>query len=279
MNACLDAVNACATRAFGLFASPLSAAPPWLALVAASALTAVLLLTCFRLSSSPGRVRRSRDRTLARIMELGLFPDDPLVNLSAIWRSLAANARYLSHLLPALIVSTPIILLILVQVHGWLDLRPLVPGDLALVTIRLAPDAPVATTDVKLSASPALAIDSAGIRAQRPNEVSWRLRVVTALAPAWVEFAVRDQHLRHPICVGPQLQSKSTRRVSAGLGTQLANPDQPSLPPASLIASITVQYPTYAYHLAGRSWSWLLIFCATSLAIAWPLRRQFGVEV
>ncbi|MCE9613322.1 MAG: hypothetical protein K8T26_03545 [Lentisphaerae bacterium] len=273
----IDLLNRALNAGVGLLLAPLRDRSPWLAMILLAAVAAVIVLVIVRLCASPSRIRRRKNRVLARIMELAIYQDDPLVTLSAVGRALAANVCYLITLLPAVAASLLPLLLVLVQVHAWLGLRPLLTGEACLVTARLAPGLSVVTAPVELLASTGLTVETPGVRLPSANEISWRIRAVNPSRAEWVDVVVGDQSLRAAVAAGPGLQAKSERRPGASWLSQLAHPAAPPLPANGPVQTIDIHYPAYAFAVSGHAWHWLLVFTVLSLLIAWPLQRPFGV--
>lgn len=263
----------------GLLMRPLLDASPWLAMLVFAAGAALLTLALFRLCTNPARIRRRKNRVLARIMEMAIYQDDPIVNLSAAGRALAANAVYVVALLPAAAASLLPLLLVLVQVHAWLGLRPLADGEACLVTVQLAPRMPAISTAVDLRTSPGLRVETPGVRQPAERAVTWRLRATAPTGAEWLEIGVDGQALRVALAAGKGLQPKAGNQAGADTLARLANPAATAFPPQAPIDRIEIQYPEYAYRAFGHSWSWITAFLALSLLIAWPLQRPFGVVV
>jgi len=272
LNSALNALSSLLMR-------PLLDASPWLAMLVFAAVAALLTLAIFRLCTNPARIRRRKNRVLGRIMEMAVYQDDPVVTLSAAGRALIANAAYLFTLLPAIAASLLPLVLVMIQVHTWLGLRPLANGEACLVTAQLAPRLPAISTPLDLHTSPGLAVESPGVRQPAERAVTWRLRATAAKRTEWLEFVVEGQALRVPLAAGNRIQPKAQQQAGAGTILHLANPAAPALAAHAPIAHIEIQYPEYTYRALHRSWSWITTFLVLALLIAWPLQRPFGVVV
>src|SRR5262249_26255045 len=149
---------------------------PWPALSAAALVTAVVMLLIFRWTTRPRRTRRAKDRLTARVLELVLFRHDAVVNFTALYRILAANAGYLQTVLAPLALGLAPGLLILFQLSCWFAWRPLAVGETAAVEVRLRDGFPVFERGVELSSAENALVETAGARSLRPPAVAWRVR-------------------------------------------------------------------------------------------------------
>ena len=91
----------------------------------------------FRVASNPVAIRRGRNRTIARTLELLLFRHDLRVSLSACRRILGANVVYLGQFGRPFLVSVVPLCLIYVQMAEWFEHRPLRVGETATVEMGL----------------------------------------------------------------------------------------------------------------------------------------------
>src|SRR5258708_5460240 len=92
---------------------------PWAGLVALSLVTSIAMLLVIRWVSSPAAIRQTKDRLIARVLELVLFRHDARVSFTAGGRILAANMAYLRTLLWPVAFSAVPCILILTQLSCW----------------------------------------------------------------------------------------------------------------------------------------------------------------
>ena len=270
-------VNAVLSGLFDVVMAPFRMESAWPGLCAAALLTAIVVLLLFRIASNPQEIRRRRSRLLARVLELVLFKDDLIVNLSAFGRVLGANGSYLGALLVPFVLSCLPVTLILVQSHAWFGLRPLLPREVAVVTARFSPDFKVLEQEVKLSTSAGLKVETGPVRAPSRREISWGLSG-TRDASGWVEIVAGGQAQRKSILVGRVLGAVSTQRQAAGGWSALLHPRERALPPGSLLERVTVAYPERELSVGGRPVNWILAFFVLSMAFGLLLKRPIGAE-
>src|SRR5690349_15843643 len=93
---------------FDLIMRPFAGESPWPGLIAASLLTAAVLVGLFCVTSNQRAILRARNKFLARTLELLLFQHDLRVSLSSCGRILKANFVYLfQFLLPMAVGLIP----------------------------------------------------------------------------------------------------------------------------------------------------------------------------
>ena len=89
---------------------PLKYTSPALGLLFTSLLTALLILTIFRLTSNQKKIKWAKDKVKAYILEIRLYRDQPRVILKALGNILLFNSMYLRYVLvPFLFIFIPVI--------------------------------------------------------------------------------------------------------------------------------------------------------------------------
>src|SRR5882757_5139359 len=80
---------------FGGLTRLMSGLPDWLVLTVHGALLAVLALVAYALFSNQAAIKRTKNRLMARLLEIRLFQDDPLIVLGAFGRVLTGTVLYM----------------------------------------------------------------------------------------------------------------------------------------------------------------------------------------
>lgn len=271
-------VNSIFNAAFDLIMVPFRMENPWPGLVAVALITSIVVLLIFRVASKPKAVRRSRDRLLARVLELVLFKDDLVVNLGAFGRVLVANAQYVGTLIVPMVFSMVPVALILVQTYVWFGLRPLLPGEAALLTVQFSPSTSPLQQEATLDTSTDLKVESMPVRVPSRNEVSWRIRVGDG-ASGWVDVTTGGQTTRKDIVVGRTLAAVSSQRSAGGFWESLIHPREHPLPSGSSFERLAVTYPARTIQVCGKSVNWLLAFLVLTMAFGLILKKPLGVEL
>src|ERR1035438_1471822 len=114
--------------------------PAYLGLGAITILSTWALLWIWSKTSDPVRMRRLRNRVLAAILELRLYPEEPAVKWRAFRSLVGANLRYLFVASrPALLTLLPVASL-LMQLDTYYGRAPLPVGLPAVLTLRMPPE-------------------------------------------------------------------------------------------------------------------------------------------
>lgn len=270
-------INALMNSLVGGFLSLFRAAGPWPALWAVSLVTAVAALWVIRLASNQEKLRRAKGRQTARLLEFLLYRDDPVVSFGAFGRTLAAAGAYQKELLKPLAVMLVPLVLLLIQLAGWFDARPLRPGEQALVKVRFGDAAPVDTIPVALAASDGLAVETEAFRIPEDHEIDWRIRAAET-GPQEVEVRADSETLTKHVRVAAGFAQAASRRVRGGWWNRLTHPAEPPLPAAGPVESIEITYPSWADTSPLLAMHWIVWYFLLSLVFGLLLKRPLGVE-
>ena len=246
--------------------------PPAAALTAFSVLTAVVALALFKVSSSPAKIAATRDRALARVMELWLWREDAVGGLFSVARAMLASLAYLGAMVRPLIVSLVPMALLLVQANAWFGARPLREGETALVVAVASADGVV--DGLELEGCPGVAVEAAVTSAAR-REKAWRIRAGAEQGVRTLRFVGRDVAETKQVSVGSGLRRVTTRR-GRGFWDRLLYPGEAAL--REPLASIDVAFPAAEYSFAGQRVSWFPALLVISLCAGLALKRPMGVE-
>jgi choline-sulfatase len=129
----------------------------------------------FRRLSNRTRALAAIDRMVAHALELPLFMDEPAVVLRAARDLLRANARLFGAIwLPCALMAGSFAL-VYEPLNDHFGYGPLAAGHAAVITAQ-----GIAASGLRLETSPAVAVETPGIRALAKDEISWRVRPVSA---------------------------------------------------------------------------------------------------
>ena len=227
-----------------------------LTLAAFSAVAGILILVAYKFCSSGRAIRTARGRARAYMLAPRLFADDPVVIGKSLVGLLVWNARYIALMVPAFVVMAVALFLAWDYLEAVWGRTPLIPGEAAVVTARVGPDA----ADAQLLAPEWLRVETPAVNVRGQREVSWRVRVLRAGS-------------------GPVIVRAGEATASRWIE---ATPGLHYLPERSRMTGgpvewIELQYPRAKMSLLGLSWSWVVWFCVFSTASALALRRKLRV--
>lgn len=257
---------------------PFAGQSPWIALSVASLLAAGLLVTLFHLSSDQAAMRRSRNRFIARLLELLLFQHDLRVNLSALGRILGANLAYLGTMLRPILVATVPLVLIFIQLACWFEWRPLRANETAVLEVELDKSHPVEKTSVKVSILAIASQDSPEVRTVASNEWACRLK---ATQPGTTEIAVEVANTTEnkQLSCGNRLARVSPLRTQSSFWSQLLYPSEPALASTSPITRIEITYPERKLLFLGYEIHWSIAAVILMMVLGLIVGKLFGVQV
>lgn len=234
-----------------------------LALVIISVLSGAVFALLFRFTSKPAAIKRARDRFQARVLEMRLYPDDPVLLTRAFAGALATQGAYLRA------TAKPILLLLLVALPVYFQLesrfarRPLRANERAIVTMTLKPGLDVHAVPVSLKGSDEIAVESRFVRASAAREIVWR---VEPKARGQHELVARAYDLEYhfPINAQENARALGCKRNASGWDS-FRHAGLPSIPAPAAFQSVRVSYPEASYRVFGTSFGWLSLFLLGSL--------------
>jgi len=145
-----------------------------------SAIYGVIAVLVFRRFADGASVRRSVNRILAHVMELGLFLDSPALVLGAQRDLLRENLRLLRlAMLPGVILAV-LFALLYPPMNAIYGHAPLAVGEPSVVTVQMKVMEPV-----ELEAPEGIAVETPGVRILRDRQISWRVRPLRQSSGDW----------------------------------------------------------------------------------------------
>jgi len=274
----ISLLNQLISGLFNLLMRPFMVLSAWPGLIAASMLVSIVLLALFRVSSNATDIRRTRNRLIARTLELLMFQHDLRVSLTACKRILLANSAYLLQFLLPMALGIIPLLLIFVQMESWFDLRPLRTGENIVLTVKIDPSQSVLTQSAQLNLSAALRANSPPVRIPSRNEVAWRLTAV-GHGDHWAEVTFGSTMVRKSVSSGDRLVRLSSSRESKGVVRQLLSPSELPLDSAGPFRRIHVSYPARELLIGQTEISWQVAAFGLMMIFSLGLGRLFGVRV
>lgn len=275
----MGTVNAVLNWLFDVLLYPFRALNAWWGMLAVSLLTGLLMLAVFRLTSNQAGIRAAKDRIKAHLLEMRLFKDNFRVSLGAQRRILAANGRYLAYSARPLLVMIVPLLLLLVQLNFRFAYEPLVPGEPALVKVRLEAGVDPLRTAVALEAPALITVETPPLRIAEESEVDWRIRPEAPGAAVLTVIADGRRYEKSVRAGGSDLGRLSPLSVRGRFPEALLYPAEPALPAGGPVRSVEVVYPERRLSLFGLDLHWLVAYFVLSVLLGFILKRPFKVEI
>jgi hypothetical protein len=267
----LDAIATVTTRLFDLLLTPFGR-HAGLALAAASVGCGAAVMAVLKATSDQALLRRVRQRFQARILEIRIYQDDPVLILRALAGALAANLVTLRLLLLPLVLSFAVVALVYLQLEGRFAVAPLRGGERTVLTATYGAGVDVMRDAPTLATSEAAA--ELEVRVPERREVTWRVRA-GAGTPV-VTLGVGDRAYRFPLTATPGTSVIGQGRSRSAWDAFL-HPGLPRLPADVPIERVTVRYPAAEHVLLVWRTSWLWVFVFWSLAGAMVFKFVFRV--
>lgn len=266
-------VNSVLESLFGLLFRPFGSADPFWALVFVSFLTGIFMIWVFGKTSNQEGLRSVKDRIWGNLLGVRLYQHDAAVILKLQARILRDTVRYMGFsLAPMLVLMLPL-LLILVQLNLYFSVRPLRPGEAALVTVEFNDPSGLAEL-VALRSPEGAVVETPPVRLGPEGEASWRIRARRAGVHR-LEVQVGEETIQKMLHVGeawgaiPLLRTRSPADL-------LLYPGEPPIDSSSHVRSVEVGYPSLLFW----DWKvhWLVPFFILSIAFAFAFKGFFGVD-
>lgn len=255
---------------------PASRLGPWAGLLVVSLLAGAGALWVIKRVTNQGAVRRTRNRLIARVLELVIYKDDVAGVFGAFGRILMAMGPYLRENLKPLVVLIVPFILVMTQLAAWYEWRPVRAGESLVLTAHLAEGQDMDA--MNLAVAPGLDVEAGPVRVPRLGEVSWRVRGVedgTHLAT----LSGGSEDVAKQAAVSSASAPVSPLRASGGAWTLLMYPRERHLPGGAGIERIELAYPQGELHLGGRRVHWLVAFFVLTMIFALALRGPMKVEL
>ncbi len=249
--------------------------PPAASLTVISLLLGVLMLFAFKWLGNPEALETSRRRMQAHLMEMRLFDREPKIVIKALRDLLWWNLRFfVASLRPALVATAPMVLLF-VQMEHYYGVRPLQPGESAVVTATLQPSAEAPDT-VELHASNGLRVATRPVRVPRLSQVSWRIEAEKP-GDHRILLEVDGERVTKTVTVGEAPTRVSMRRVVRGDQAFWLYPIEEPFE-SSKVRFLEVRYPTTEVSIAGLRTHWLVWLVLISVVGAFAIRAAVNTR-
>ena len=197
MVAIIDLINSLLTPVFDVICWPFRSLPPIWAMTMISLVSGVAMVWVFGKVSNQAVIKNRRERIRGNLIGVHLFQHDIGVVMRLQHRIFCDTLQYMKHAVVPMVVLLVPALLIMTQLNLRFAVRPLEPGEPAVVKAffrsRAALDGAVA-----LEAADGVTVETAGVRIPSTREMAWRVR-----AEAGGEHEISYRPLRGRYDEGP----------------------------------------------------------------------------
>ncbi|MBN2376210.1 MAG: hypothetical protein JXD22_07410 [Sedimentisphaerales bacterium] len=288
LSTALAALNIAVNALANIIFAPIGFLPGWLSNTIISAVMGVLLLILFKYTSNQKAIGRTRDYIKANMLALKLFKDELSITFVSQGKVFLGAFRLLFHSLRPLLVMMVPAVMILAQMAGWYQFRPLKTGETALVTIKLNNADPKNNNnpngntnrilpEVSLAPSPAAEMTIGPVRIAQLNEIRWQIQA-RQIGQHNLTFNVAGQDYHKQLHVGPGLQKISPLRPGWKWYDIILYPLEKPFPADSPIQEISIDYPNRPGWADGSN-NWMIYFFLVSMAFALLFKSALKVKI
>jgi len=266
------------TNAFGrFFLAPIAVLPGWLSNTIISAVTGVFLLIIFKYTSNQGAIGKIRDDMKAHILALKLFKDSISVTLHAEARVLKGALLLLFHAIPPMLVMIIPISLLLAQMSLWYQSRPLLPGEVAVMTVKLNGNVGGRWPTVNIEPTPVAEVTVGPVSVFSRREICWEIKALEN-GNHRITLNVDRHQIEKELVIGDGFMRVSPTRPAWDWAKILMHPAEKPFAIDSIVQSVNIGYPDRLSWTSGTNW-WLIYFFIASMVFAFISRPFFKVRI
>jgi hypothetical protein len=275
----MDTLNGILTALVDGLLAPFAERPAT-GLVLWSVVTGVGMAYVIGKTSNQRALRRAADNIRAQLFAIKLFKDDLVVTLHCQMALLKSTGARLLHSLPPMLVMAFPLLMILAQLAMRFEHRPLLPGERAVVAMRVKPDHWKEVREVSLNAGERFEVETGGLRDERDFTIYWRVRAVGVESES-LQWRIGDETIEKLLPMAAsrdRLLTSNPKRSGITIADQLLYPAERSLASSSPIESIDIQLMPRETLVFGWNVPWWATFFVVSMVVTFTAGKWMGVQ-
>jgi len=266
------------TNAFGrFFLAPIAVLPGWLSNTIISAVTGLILLVIFKYTSNQRAIGKIRDDIKANMLAMKLFKDSISVTLHAEVRIFKGAFLLLFHAIGPMLVMVLPVSLLLAQMSLWYQSRPLLPGEAAVMTVKLNDNVEGNWPTVNIEPTSVAEVTIGPVRVFSKREICWEIKALEN-GKHYITLDVNRRQIEKELAIGNGFMRVSSTRPACNWANIMMHPAEEPFAPDSLVQSVTIDYPKRLSKTSGADW-WLIYFFVASMLIALILRPLVKVRI
>ncbi len=276
MTALVGALNSIINPIFRLLFAPFASLHHWWAMLAISAITALIMLWIFGKVSKQEKIREAKTRIRGNLLGVRLFQHDVAIVLRMQGKILKDTFYYAGlSMVPMLVLLLPVALII-IQLNLYFAARPLAPQQTALVRVDWRGQE---LPDLRLTAEEGISVETEAVRVASGEavEVWWRIRGDHP-AHSRLKLEGAGVALVKEVRVGTGWGEISTLRTQSALDL-LLYPGEVPIEAGSSVFDLEIEYPEQSFPLLGWDLHWLLVFFVLSVIFSFAFKGFMGVEL
>jgi hypothetical protein len=237
----------------------------------------VLLLVIFKYTSNQRAIGKVRDDIKAHLLAMKLFKDSISVTLHAEVRVFKGALLLLFHaIIPMLVMIIPVSLL-LAQMSLWYQSRPLLPGEAAVMTVKLNDNVGGNWPTINIEPTPVAEVTIGPVRVFSRREICWEIKALEN-GNHCLTLNVDRHQIEKELVIGDGFMRVSSTRPAWNWANILMHPAEEPFAPDSIVQSVTIDYPNRLSMTSGADW-WLIYFFIASMVFAFISRPLLKVRI
>lgn len=242
-----------------------------------SLITGAVMLFLFKLTSNQEAMKEVKTKISAYFLEMRLYKDDVSAVVGSQRRILLANLHYMKlAVVPAVVMIVPVIL-IMVQLNLRYAQTGLVPGDMAIVKVKVEDGVDVVREGLQITTGSGLAKASPAVRIAALGETDWKIKL-TEMGVHDLKITSASGEMTIPVFGSTRLIPIFGAFRKSSLLETILNPGAPRIPDGMPIESVQITYPPMSFGWGIVSLSWLWSFLIISMAFGVVLKFVLKVE-
>jgi uncharacterized membrane protein (DUF106 family) len=276
----MSIVNALLRPIFDILLSPFRSLPAIVSLTLVSLLVSIFMLLVYKRASNQEQLAAVKRRIHAGLFEIRLFNDDLRAILRAQGAILRANGRYLALSFLPMVWILPPLVLVMAELEFHYAYRGLAPGECAVVSADLRPEARATLRpDATLDAPAGVSVETPALWMPSTSQVAWRIRAEREGEYDLTLRVAGAPPVTKSLRVARTVARRSPVRVDGSFWDQLLYPAESPLPASAPFAKIRVSYPAADVRIFGFGLHWMVPFFVLSIVFAFALKGIFKVTL
>ncbi|OHB84875.1 MAG: hypothetical protein A2Z38_05930 [Planctomycetes bacterium RBG_19FT_COMBO_48_8] len=266
------------TNTFGrFFLAPIAVLPGWLSNTIISAITGLFLLVIFKYTSNQRAIGKIKDDIKADMLAIKLFKDSISVTLHAEARVFKGALLLLFHAIPPMLVMIFPVSLLLAQMSLWYQSRPMLPGEVAVMTVKLNGNVKGNWPIVNIEPTPVAEVTVGPVRVLSRREICWEIKALEN-GKHHITLDVNRHQIEKELAIGDGFMRVSSTRPAWNWANILMHPAEEPFAPDSIVQSVTIDYPKRLSKTSGAD-GWLIYFFITSMVFAFISKPFLKVRI
>jgi uncharacterized membrane protein (DUF106 family) len=274
----MSLINTPLRALFDALLYPFRGVSPWFTLIPISLVVAIVMLLIFKRTSNQDALAAVKAKITAGLFEIRLFNDDLRAMFKAQAQILRRTLTYMRLSLVPMLWTLPPLVLVIAQLQFHYGYEGFEPGQTTRLQVVLKPDAvPDGKPRIGVDAPAGLSVIQPAVWIPSLREMAWRVDV-EANGSYQLDISLDGAAVSKSVDATELIVRRSPYRVR-GFLDELIYPGEAALPADSPFERITIVYEDATVSFFGIGIHWLIIFFVLSLALAFALRKPFGVTI